>query len=159
MGDKQKRILLSAAMIGLCEGVILHSAIAAPPLEKVTAALGHVSKGNSTAMKPPGRLDLRVPSDQTAGNEAVAEPVSAPASHAPASHWLFASEPPRADARAFSPPAAESGHIMSPMQTMMHNYRQEGLPVAKLFQSNQSLVHLGLNPKGKPGLWIIHKLH
>lgn len=48
---------------------------------------------------------------------------------------------------------------MSPMETLAHNFHQEGLPVAKLFESNQSLVHLGLNPKGKPGLWIVHKLH
>jgi hypothetical protein len=54
---------------------------------------------------------------------------------------------------------AEGTHIMSPLQNLAHNFRQEGLPIAKLFQSDESLVHLGLNPKGKPGLWLVHKLH
>ncbi len=48
---------------------------------------------------------------------------------------------------------------MSPMQLMAHNFRQQGLPLAKLFENKDSLVHLGLNQKGKPGLWIVHKLH
>ena len=90
-----------------------------------------------------------------ASNEAAAGSFSAQGSHR-----LFAG--PLAfgfAARASSPAASPGAHIMSPLQTMAHNFRQEGLPLAKLFQNNESLVHLGLNPKGKPGLWIIHKLH
>jgi hypothetical protein len=155
-GDARKTVFL-AAMIGLCEVVLLHSALAAQPLEQVTAAFSRASRENhiSTPVQAPrGRLDLRPPS-ATPGTAAVAESFSAPGSHR-----LFDSQPPsRSDARSSSPPAAQSGHIMSPMETLAHNFHQEGLPVAKLFESNQSLVHLGLNPKGKPGLWIVHKLH
>jgi hypothetical protein len=75
---------------------------------------------------------------------------------AAASRRLFQS-PFRSEGR--STPAASSGHIMSPMETLAHNFRQEGLPIARLFQSNDSLVHVGLSPKGKPGLWVVHKLH
>ena len=35
----------------------------------------------------------------------------------------------------------------------------EGLPVARLFESKSALVHLGLSPRGKPGLWLVQKTH
>jgi hypothetical protein len=34
---------------------------------------------------------------------------------------------------------------------------REGLPVARLFETKSALVHLGLNPRGKPGLWLVQK--
>jgi len=37
--------------------------------------------------------------------------------------------------------------------------RREGLPVARLWENKSALVSLGLNQKGKPGLWIIQKIH
>jgi hypothetical protein len=37
--------------------------------------------------------------------------------------------------------------------------RREGLPVARLWQNNSALVSLGLNQRGKPGLWLIQKIH
>ena len=153
----QKRVLL-AAMVGLCEVVALHSALAGPPLEKVTAALSHGSKDNRSAAVVPTlkeRLDLRPPANAMESNQGVAASLAAPGRYR-----LFSGQLPwKSDARAFSPPVSQNEHIMSPMETLTHNFQHEGLPVAKLFQSNQSLVHLGLNPKGKPGLWIIHKLH
>jgi hypothetical protein len=36
---------------------------------------------------------------------------------------------------------------------------QEGLPVARLFETKSALVHLGLSPRGKPGLWLVQKIH
>jgi hypothetical protein len=47
----------------------------------------------------------------------------------------------------------------SKIEQLARNFKREGLPVAKLFQSNDALVHIGLSPKGKPGLWLIKKLH
>ena len=31
--------------------------------------------------------------------------------------------------------------------------------MARLFENKSALVHLGLNPKGKPGLWLVQKTH
>jgi hypothetical protein len=158
MESAGKKTILLAAVVGLCEVVALHCAFAGQPLEKMTAALSRGKDSHSSAAAPglKGRLDLRPPSESTGIDEAVAGP-----SFAPDNHRLFAGQlSSRIDAtRAASPPASQNGHIMSPMESLVHNYRQDGLPVAKLFQSNESLVHLGLNPKGKPGLWIVHKLH
>ena len=36
---------------------------------------------------------------------------------------------------------------------------REGLPVARLWENKSALVSIGLNQKGKPGLWLIQKTH
>jgi hypothetical protein len=36
---------------------------------------------------------------------------------------------------------------------------REGLPVARLWENHSALLSLGLNQRGKPGLWIIQKTH
>jgi hypothetical protein len=36
---------------------------------------------------------------------------------------------------------------------------REGLPVARLWENRSALVSLGLNQRGKPGLWITQKMH
>jgi hypothetical protein len=143
-----KKGILLAAMVGICEVAALNAAYAQPPLQKVTAALSHgASKGQERALP---RLDLRLPSQA---------PASEPGHAAPSSnHRLFAGESPfRSDGHTAS--QAPSGHIMSPMESVVHNFHQEGLPLARLFQNSNSLVQVGLNPKGKPGLWVVHKLH
>jgi hypothetical protein len=47
---------------------------------------------------------------------------------------------------------------MSRAQEMARRFRSEGLPVARLFESRSALVSLGLNQRGKPGIWLIQKL-
>ena len=34
----------------------------------------------------------------------------------------------------------------------------EGLPVARLWETKTALLHVGLSPRGKPGLWLIQKV-
>jgi hypothetical protein len=43
------------------------------------------------------------------------------------------------------------------LQDFVRRVHNEGLPVARLFESKSVLVHLGLSPKGKPGLWLVQK--
>jgi len=45
------------------------------------------------------------------------------------------------------------------LQDFVRRARREGLPVARLFESKSALVHVGLSPKGKPGLWLVQKIH
>jgi hypothetical protein len=47
---------------------------------------------------------------------------------------------------------------MSRMEQLANRFRREGLPIAKLFESHSALVSLGLNQRGKPGLWLIQKI-
>ena len=95
------------------------------------------------SQKVPARLDLRAPTEVVGSEAANLRTVSGMRS------IVVSPEGPR----------MESPHIMSPLQKMAHDFNQEGLPVAKLFQTNDSLVHLGLSPKGKPGIWLVHKMH
>jgi hypothetical protein len=52
---------------------------------------------------------------------------------------------------------SESVHARPTVQEFVRRVHQEGLPVARLFEGKSALVHLGLNPKGKPGLWLVQK--
>lgn len=68
-------------------------------------------------------------------------------------------------------PAATDGHLRLPglgsegmgaqptMEKRVQEFRREGLPIARLWENHSSLVHVGLDQKGKPGLWVIQKLH
>jgi hypothetical protein len=48
---------------------------------------------------------------------------------------------------------------MSPAEAFARRVHQEGLPVARLWETRSALVSVGLNQKGKPGLWLIQKTH
>jgi hypothetical protein len=47
---------------------------------------------------------------------------------------------------------------LSRAQQMAERFRREGFPVARLFETRSALVSLGLNQRGKPGIWLIQKL-
>jgi len=58
------------------------------------------------------------------------------------------------------PALGSSGmHAQPTMEERVQQFRREGLPVARLWENHSALLHVGLNQKGKPGLWIIQKLH
>jgi hypothetical protein len=48
---------------------------------------------------------------------------------------------------------------MSSAEELASRIRQEGLPVARLWQGNLASLSLGLNQKGKPGVWWLQKFH
>jgi hypothetical protein len=50
-------------------------------------------------------------------------------------------------------------HARPTAQDFVRRVHREGLPVARLFETKGALLHLGLNPKGKPGLWLVQKTH
>jgi hypothetical protein len=52
------------------------------------------------------------------------------------------------DARAESVPAA-----------LVQRFHREGLPLARLWESHHALLSLGLNQRGRPGLWLVQKTH
>ena len=47
---------------------------------------------------------------------------------------------------------------MSRPEQLARRFHREGLPVARLFESRSALVSLGLNQRGKPGIWLIQKI-
>jgi hypothetical protein len=57
------------------------------------------------------------------------------------------------------PQLGAQGHIPSRYEELAQKFHREGLPVARLWENKAALVSLGLNQKGKPGLWITQKVH
>lgn len=49
--------------------------------------------------------------------------------------------------------------IPSRAEEFARRVHREGLPVARLWENQSALVSLGLNERGKPGLWLIQKIH
>jgi hypothetical protein len=48
---------------------------------------------------------------------------------------------------------------MSQAEALALRVRREGLPVARLLESKSALLSIGLNQRGKPGLWVTQKVH
>ncbi len=49
--------------------------------------------------------------------------------------------------------------VRSPAQAFARRVHEEGLPIARLWQSKSAALSIGLSRKGKPGLWLTQKLH
>lgn len=49
--------------------------------------------------------------------------------------------------------------VMSRAEIFARRVHQEGLPIARLFESKSAAVSIGLNKRGKPGLWFTQKTH
>ena len=45
------------------------------------------------------------------------------------------------------------------MAALVRRVHREGLPAARLWEKRSAPLSLGLNQRGKPGLWIIRKTH
>ena len=50
------------------------------------------------------------------------------------------------------------GRTPSRAEEFARRVHREGLPVARIWENKSALLSLGLNKKGKPGLWIIQKI-
>jgi len=92
-------------------------------------------------------LDLRAPSPAVDASEKTSSFPSMARSHN-----LGSQEPVRVPAL-----GADGMRSRLAVQDFVRRVHHEGLPVARLFESKSALVHLGLSPKGKPGLWLVQK--
>jgi hypothetical protein len=54
---------------------------------------------------------------------------------------------------------AGNPRLRPPMVELARHIQHEGLPVARLWENKSALVHIGLNQRGKPGLWLVQKIH
>jgi hypothetical protein len=99
-------------------------------------------------------LDLRPPESASARPAAMNDSVAAfpSAKQSQASAARDAGEDLPGGGR-FAPLPMESK-----VQEMERRVPREGLPVARLWETKSALLHVGLSPKGKPGLWLIQKV-
>ena len=115
---------------------------------------------------PPGRLlpptqhlDLRLPSHAAEGTGNVGE--KSPSAFPSMAHRQNLAQPNLGQQERGELPALGSDgmHARPTLQDYVQRVHREGLPVARLFENKSALVHLGLSPKGKPGLWLGQKTH
>lgn len=157
------KTLAKLACCALC-CVAAAPAVAAPPpggsggglLERASGLLAAKPLRSVPSRIDLERLDLRPPE-------------TAPTEHAPAAIDASASAFPSAKrARIASDnrieddlPALGGGaptRTMSRAEVMARRLQHEGLPIARLWESRTALLHVGLSPRGKPGLWLIQKV-
>jgi hypothetical protein len=156
-------------------GVALTSAVAAAPppnrgefLSRSAgdAATGRLGGDRASIDRPAlSRLDLRAPADLPAFDTSRAQSlaVGSPAfpSIRPASTDLTRTSEAATTRAKLEESLAPVGGDARPngrVQEMAQRFRHEGLPVARLFENRSALVSLGLNQRGKPGLWLIQKI-
>ena len=147
--------LLIATLAG-CGSLAAVSAQAGEPLTKMATSIIHAgTTGHSTATPmrlPANRLDLAPPTMALG----VAE--RAPESFPSFNHHGAAMPESQSKFGGLNNSIGNQ-RVPSHAEQLVRNFHRDGLPVARLFQNENSLVHLGLNQKGKPGLWVVQKIH
>jgi hypothetical protein len=114
-------------------------------------AMGGLAMNAVLASPPAHRLDLALPANMAA-------PADKPPASFPSLHRQAQGTQAPIQLRGFGaadPPARIPGRV----EEMVLRFHREGLPLARLWENKTALVSLGLNPKGKPGLWITQKTH
>jgi hypothetical protein len=167
--DRNRLICVAAGCV--CGLGWLSVAIASPPPKRESSSIFTVDSVRSRSVSsrlfahpehaPARQLDLRTPenSPQTIHRGADAALASAP--FPSAIHHLDMGKTNLDTEERNQLPSLEavgsSFRMMSPVQTLARRMRREGLPVARLWESKSALVSIGLNQKGKAGLWLTQK--
>jgi hypothetical protein len=127
---------LALVIPAMCVIGPMNSALASPPIHRLT-------------------LDLQLPANATTTVPANVEKPSAPF---PSMHRLaqWAETPSQPRGWSAAEPATRTPGRVEELALRFH---REGLPLARLWETKSALVSLGLNPKGKPGLWLTQKTH
>ena len=166
IGDIIIAILIAACGLGLFE-----SAFALPPLSRAGSSLPTAESARSTLAvdrllsRPVNTstvpLDLRPP--QEPRPESVHEGAGTPgwAPFPSAVRHLESGTEDRLPPAGFGAEAA-SFQQMSPAQLIaqrMQRLHREGLPIAHLWESKSAALNIGLNQRGRPGLWFTQRMH
>jgi hypothetical protein len=132
------------AVLGAGALLLMGSAVGAPPQSRA------VQPRSVSQIQPLGQhLDLRAPFPATDTSEKTSSFPSMSRRRSVGSQ-----EPVQLPAL-----GADGMRSRLTLQDFVKRVHHEGLPVARLFESKSALVHLGLSPKGKPGLWLVQKTH
>jgi hypothetical protein len=123
-----------------CSGIVLPAWASPPPSRPAAGA----------ASSHPPHLDLRPPN--------VRAPGDFPAAWADRPSWGRPRTPGSRDSNLPSLGAdAGEARVMSRTESFVRRFHREGLPVARLWENHSALLSLGLNARGKPGLWLVQK--
>jgi hypothetical protein len=167
--DLRRPIHIATGLCGLC---LSCSAVASPPFSWGGSSSAIASaRSLSPASRPMARqqympttnLDLRPPgvSPPAISHEGTTAPASE--SFPSTTHRMDPGQSDLAADNRVQARALGMGElnfsVMSQAETFARRVHQEGLPIARLFESKSALLSIGLNKKGKPGLWFTQKTH
>lgn len=133
-------------ILGLCGLGCINAALAASPLSR------HAASRPAKVV-----LDLRPSMTAFAATSQSASEKSSPVFPSALHRQALGGE------RQIELPAlgTEGAQVRTPsrVEEFARRVHHEGLPLARLWENKSALVSLGLNKKGKPGLWLIQKVH
>jgi hypothetical protein len=140
---------------GLCVVGFLSNSMAAPLQSRMAPAL------QQTAIIAP--LDLRMPHDpfipgNLAGSIALELRTFPSGIQHPARDVAGAGTNDHAIPTGLATSEADF-HFASPSERFVGRMRREGLPIARLWKSESALLSIGLNKRGKPGVWFTKTFH
>ncbi len=170
--NQQNNNRLIRVATGACGFCLFCSAVAAPPFSRgatsrsiIDSARSITSTSRSLARQeyvPTAHLDLRPPADSA---PTIIHGRAAPLASTPfpsAIHHLDLGKTDLgADDRIWSPALGSSElsfRVMGQAEIAAHRIHREGLPVARLWETKSALLSIGLNQRGKPGLWLTQKI-
>jgi hypothetical protein len=139
MGRIRYRRAASLAALGLCGLSLTGAAVAFPAAAQKGVAHPGVAHP----------LDLRPPM------------TALPAQESSAGFPSFLHRQPLAGHEQLQLPqlGGEGPQPRSRVEEFAQRVHREGLSAARLWENKSALISLGLNQKGKPGIWIIQKTH
>ncbi len=135
------QVVVHAAVLGLY-WVAMNTALGAPP---------------SHARGLAAHADLHPHLDLRASVNGVATADAAPASFPSALHRQSLGAQQQFELPGMGAERAPA-RVPSRAEEFAQRVRREGLPLARLWENKSALLSLGLNKKGKPGLWIVQKI-
>jgi len=147
MGNIASHSWAKLALLGLCE-LCINSALAAPPV---------VQRAAHWDARPTPDLRSALDMHTLAATMILAEKAPETFPSFPRRQSLGGQPQEHDESPAFGGLAPT--RMESPLQALARRVHHEGVPVARLWENKSALVSLGLNQKGKPGLWIIQKTH
>jgi len=144
------------------------AAVAGPPSVNSPGGLLNRASGLASGLmaagaahKPAGRpdfqgLDLRPP--ETLAGVRPSAPVEDSAATFPSARRTQFGTPTGSEEDLPGGSSVATLRMENKIQEMERRVPREGLPVARLWETKTALLHVGLSPKGKPGLWLIQKV-
>jgi hypothetical protein len=173
MNNEGRNRLIWVAAGGLCSLGWLSSAIASPPLSLERSSLSTIDSARSRLTSSwssahqehisATQLDLRPLGDSPSAINHRAAAALASAPFPSAIHHLDLGKTDIDMEGQNQLPAlgtaGASSREMSAAEIFARRVHREGLPIARLWESKSALLSIGLNQKGKPGLWLTQKIH
>lgn len=162
---------LVRAAIGACSLCLFGSAVASPPFSRGGPSPSIIDSARTPATNrmvtrqeymPTAHLDLRPPaaSAPTIIHGSANALASAPFPSA-IHHVDLGKADVGTDDRIWSPALGSAElnfRVMGQAEIYAHRIHREGVPIARLWETKSALLSIGLNQKGKPGLWLTQKI-